>query len=559
MKKDNSKIIFLNLFFLLSFLFCIILITQIVFLLGGTIQPFILLSSFILSIATSIYIFKDKCTKKTIIYSILFNIIIFSLLLSLAGLFHDISWDGRTYHQNSIIALKNGWNPLYENILADQNWTNYWENIYPKATWILSANLNIFTNNIEYSKVFNFIFLLISVYMVLAVLSKTTKISFTNKLLLTFIITVNPVVIQQLFTFYLDGILYSLLITVIFLLYYIFRYRVKTPKYIYIMLFMTLSILFNIKFTGLAYAIITLFVFASFLLYFKRYTIIKQNIMFLVTLFIVGIIFLGYNPYTKNIINDRHIFYPLMGADKITFEQSKPKIMKDNNRIHNLYLSLFTQTSNNRNFEPTTPFPLSLKNLSWKDMKYDDVRIGGFGPLFGLTLIFAFILILDKLFSKSSKRYIKYFLFFFIAILAGVLANPESWWSRYVPQLWLFPAMAVFLYLYSPKRAVLKFVSYSIMIMMIITICFTSYYTLQRVVKFSNQIDTKIKNMKKEKRLIVKYDNKYPFKTSLENLLNENNINHINSVDYKGKKTLLYKTIDLRKQKGVSVYVISSD
>jgi hypothetical protein len=74
---------------------------------------------------------------------------------------------------------------------------------------------------------------------------------------------------------------------------------------------------------------------------------------------------------------------------------------------------------------------------------YTDVRVGGFGPLFsGICLLTLIIIILITYYCH--KNYItvnNYILFLCFLIFLTVIINPESWWARYVPQLWLIPLL----------------------------------------------------------------------------------------------------------------------
>src|SRR5262249_4085747 len=57
-----------------------------------------------------------------------------SLVVSM--LFIDRSWDGNWYHKRAIIALADGWNPVYQ-ILGIENLP--WPDVYWKSTWVLGG------------------------------------------------------------------------------------------------------------------------------------------------------------------------------------------------------------------------------------------------------------------------------------------------------------------------------------------------------------------------------------------------------------------------------------
>lgn len=63
-----------------------------------------------------------------------------------------------------------------------------------------------------------------------------------------------------------------------------------------------------------------------------------------------------------------------------------------------------------------------------------DVRLGGFGPLLGLiTLVIAVGISLCGRFNPNQWKIV----FVSALLLISGLINPEAWWARYVPQIWL--------------------------------------------------------------------------------------------------------------------------
>lgn len=68
-----------------------------------------------------------------------------------------------------------------------------------------------------------------------------------------------------------------------------------------------------------------------------------------------------------------------------------------------------------------------------------DVRVAGFGYFFsGIVLLCAILVLLN--FKGFMQRA---FIFYFALILGSCLINPELWWARYVPQMWLLPFIII--------------------------------------------------------------------------------------------------------------------
>jgi hypothetical protein len=80
-----------------------------------------------------------------------------------------------------------------------------------------------------------------------------------------------------------------------------------------------------------------------------------------------------------------------------------------------------------------------------------DARYGGFGPLFGSILLLVIpgaLVVLVK-----AKRLVKWFCFITVGLTAVLtLINPEAWWARLSPQLWLLPITFIVSLYYLPGK-----------------------------------------------------------------------------------------------------------
>jgi hypothetical protein len=105
------------------------------------------------------------------------SIIAASLLIAIQ--FYDCSFDGQWYHQDAIMFLTDGWNPIWDpaisnNVVSGLN-ANY-VNHYPKAPWVIEAVLYLFTGNIEAGKAIQLIYLIS--FMLLLLTFLTNRFSF---------------------------------------------------------------------------------------------------------------------------------------------------------------------------------------------------------------------------------------------------------------------------------------------------------------------------------------------------------------------------------------------
>lgn len=181
--------------------------------------------------------------------------------------------------------------------------------------------------------------------------------------------------------------------------------------------------------TGLATAIVS-----------KRKDFFKRLFVTYAISGILAVCFYGFNPYMVNIIRHGNIGWPIAGeshAVDIISQQISPQFAA-HNRLYKFIVGYNSYCSNSQKEYPKVKFP-GQTNVSELKTYGGDTRIGGFGPLFGLILLMAVTMLTILLAKKElSKRQI----ILLGGLLCSVFVNPECWWARYVPQLWLFCILA---------------------------------------------------------------------------------------------------------------------
>lgn len=496
----------------------------------------IIFISLLLSIII-LFLKNPDTLKQKISTAILFIIIVFGSI-SLSGLFYDFSYDGQYYHQEAIISIKEGWNPLYDNELSTEvNSGNFWINHYPKATWFLGAILYDLTDKIEYAKGFNFI-VLISALLITFRFVKTKINNLFYVVVVSIITVLNPIVISQIYTTYND-FLVGLLITIL-LFEYLSYFNEERSLLSYLTIFSSIILLTNTKFTALGYAVlISCLPIALIIMYAKKNKEkYKENLKLIIVIimsFLISVLFVGASSYVKNFVNYGHPFYPLAGensVDIITIN-SPPGIL-ELNRIEKLYVGIFSETSNSITEEPKSKFPIKVTSEEIMHLTVNDTRIGGFGPLYGFILIMLTILIIKDsaiLFNKKNIVYI----FTIVILLISVLINPETWWARYIPQFWLIPIISI-LYLY--KNNSRNWIISVILCIFVINSAISAYSTFDTLSYRQNEFDNVLEQIQKhqiEKPVNV---NLAEFK-SIRAILEEKNINYNDVSDLSGCNVIL--------------------
>lgn len=359
------------------------------------------------------------------------------------GQFYDLSYDGQAYHQEAIIHLASGWNPVYDKEIALPTGQGIWINHYAKAAEIAAASIYKATGLIEPAKVINLLAMAASGLLGLAALLTIKPENRISAWVVALLLALNPVSVYQSFTFYVDGLLGSLLLCMLALGCLI---AVRPGGLLLWMYTLAMIMTMNIKFTAIGYAgVLTAGLLIA--LYMKeQFAGLKRLLRIAALGGMIGVLIVGYNPYVTNTLYNGHPFYPLAGEGAIDVVKNfTPRNLEPMNRFEQAAASYFAvPMGNSTNKKPTQfqwPFTFSAKELPV--FAETDVAIAGFGPLFSGALVLA-LAVLALSFRKRPGVTLAA-----IGVI-GVLAassflNPAAWWARYVPQLWAVPLICLWL------------------------------------------------------------------------------------------------------------------
>lgn len=431
------------------------------------------------------------------------------LSIFLANFIFDTSADGLVYHQEAVYQLKNGWNPVY-NDLPDSVSQAIWINHYPKAAEIPQAAIYKVTGHIESGKATNLFLLFATIFLTTSALLQIKRFSTKWAIFLSLLFTLNPVCINQIFTFYLDGQVSNLLLcflsaSVLFIS--------RSNKYYLLLLFSIIIITANLKFTGIIFcAIFSIgLVIYCFIIKDSRLGMKVFYTCFLAGL--IAIVFVGYNPYLKNTISYHHPFYPLMGKGSIDIiKESYPIGFSEKGQLEKFYISFFSHTDNEGSWPweervPTLKVPFSVNRVDIINARTEDTRIAGFGPLFsGIFLLALLFFIISNFFFRKYRFVNRIILYCIIIIIFSVSIIPEAWWARYVPQFWLLPLLMVLSFEFINNKAIVIF-KWLFYILIVINISFSLFSIPYHLLK-SSQLSYQLAQFKASKQDIkVKWGN----------------------------------------------------
>ena len=414
--------------------------------------------SILVPVVIYLFHYRKKSWKK---YFVVF--LYFGLCIGLPFLFsntYDLTQDGNGYHKLSVAYLKNGWNPIYqsqddyvkENNLPSSKGNGIWINHYPKSLETISAVTYHMTGSIESGKAVTTLVLLAMVFLVFSYLS-----IFLNKMqsfILSVLLALNPVVLAQLFNYYVDGLMGMCFAMEVIILLYISITKKQDYK-IWLYITAICSLFVNLKFTGLLYSGLIAAVFYFYWLFHERKEkewkqIWKRATGWFILVFVTAIFVVGSSSYIKNTITAGNPLYPLFGEGKEDIvTKMEPKSFNHKNSFEKFVISLFSKTENvlYGQGEPELKNPLQVSQSEIDAINIPDVRIAGFGPLSACFFILGTILLLIELYMlyRTDKKKLKYVILSLVCILLSCILVGESWWARYVPQLYFIPWMSLLL------------------------------------------------------------------------------------------------------------------
>lgn len=533
MKENTKKSFFYSGLFLLLFIYFNILLTTSLFIIKVSVFKYCVPVSLVTTIiAILILLKKNDFLKhlKCIFISIILPIIIIIISIYVNGKVLDHSFDGNTYHKATIGLLKNGWNPIYEkaeefdkkqknpiyiekNIEKTDN--RVWINHYARASHIFQANIYKFTNNIECGKAINTISLIALFFITFSYLAqKLKKIFFAFMFSLC---TISPSVVgAQYLTNYIDLLVYLYLTLLIISFFILEFYKNKNEKIDgFILYFVSLSMLINIKFTSFAYAgIYCLGYYIYYIVKLKNKKIEKEFFINFTSISIicvlVSIFIIGLAVYPKNIKTNGNPLYPLFGNDSVDIiTQNQPDYFENKNTIEKFTISMFSKVENIAKADKkkaTYKIPFTYNNSELEAIKTTDARISGNGVLFSGI----FIITIISLFISGYKMYKeqrKVFLMSLIPLLITIsliFILSESWWARYFPQIYYLVLLNILFLSFQNKK------SYSIFLSILIClIIYNNSITIWSSTKYSYDLNI---NSNNEYRLFLENNNNKDYK-----------------------------------------------
>ncbi|MBN2199063.1 MAG: hypothetical protein JW747_04365 [Candidatus Aminicenantes bacterium] len=449
------------------------------FALGVPLSRWQILSGFVLAAAFLIVgaVKLSPAAAKTVAASSLGLVVVLTPAAAFAAeAFIDTSYDGRAYHQNTLIQMATGWNPVARPLEPDGRSLDYeplprspWTVHFPKSAETTAAAFVKATGRIESGKAFNILLLYSAFALSLYALLGFAGLRLRSALLFASLAALNPVTICTLHSYYVDGQMASLLTGLFALILALWREKGLWPLAV---LGPALVLTINTKFPGLGYAFfLSGGLLAGFLILRQGRRLLAAGAVCLLS-GIIGFGAVGYNPYITNWKHFGHPLHPAYGPRSFGEEDMKrflstPPNLADKNRFEQFFISLTSRSDYVPYPEPTRrklPFTVTAGEVA--SFGNTTIRAGGFGPLFGgiVLLLVPFAAVGFFLGGRRSLPHLG----FVLLVALTIAVNPQCWWARLTPQAWLLPL--IFLFFLSRLKPRRKAVRWGVAVLLVLTV-----------------------------------------------------------------------------------------
>ncbi|HTX54798.1 MAG TPA: hypothetical protein VMD08_15435 [Candidatus Baltobacteraceae bacterium] len=374
---------------------------------------------------------------------LIWSVAILVVAAGLAAFYYDLSWDGEWYHQTAILGIARGWDPLTQPLRSFAAPLETWVRHYPKGPWYAAAAIFSATGRIELGKAIDG---LAFAALFCAVLGAALDLGLSRSraCALAFLVALNPVVVCELTSYLVDGIMFAFLAVATAAVWTCLAAR---PRPAVLLAGISASVAcINAKFTGLVFlgfvaAAAAIWCFFHHRGHFRRFIVTSALV------FLVGAGVWGYNPYVTNTIFRGQPFYPVFGAARyhdrdpqLANEHGEtPKNMVGKSRFIRFGYAIFGRPGNQpyrqgRNASLMWPFGARMEDLY--AYTFQDPRIAALGPYFSGCLLISLALGIGL--AATDRR--RWTLGLICGTIVGsLLISPALWWPRYGPQLWLLP------------------------------------------------------------------------------------------------------------------------
>jgi hypothetical protein len=405
---------------------------------------------------------------------------VIALALAISAFYFDLSYDGQWYHQLGVYTIAQDWNPLTEPMRDFTPQLHTSVRYFAKGPWYVAVAIYETTGCFEAGKCST---VLSWATMGLAVFAASLDWGLRRRFAaaIALVVVLNPVVMSELTSYMVDGILVASLTTVVAAL---FSSMLRPQRAVIWVGVMATILCINAKFTGAVYLVFIFAAGAIWCLLRRREWVFAYCRWVFLALYLGAVVF-GYNPYVTNTIYRHQPFYPILGSRDFPVNISArgdvnerwetPKNMAGRSRLVHFGYAIFGRPGNQPYPSATDGKPELNARLMWPfaaslaDLHaycYQETRVAGFGPFFSGALLLSLGLAAWLLVQSKSSRLA--LMMAALTIVGSLLVSVDLWWPRLGPQLWLLPILPAIFVFWDARSSRATGVAWSLMLLLLV-------------------------------------------------------------------------------------------
>lgn len=379
--------------------------------------------------------------------------------VALARRMPDLSYDGNAYHLVGAIALRDGWNPLRGTGLlawatqaglydpqALQGIANggLWNDHYPKASWVLGAMVLKWVPDVQATSWLQS-FGAVLAFAALRQGLRSLGLGAWATTLLAAAGAGSPIMLAQVWTNYVDGLMGSFLLASAALLWR--AHQQPQAHGVPLEALLAALLAANLKFTGLVYGVLLLAVFLLLSRPLRAHLAwLWRGRPVLLAGVLAGAVLVSWNPYGSNLVGHGHPFHPMQQTDVMAGQADADFLVRG--RWVKFWGAGTASLMPRAAWSGQAPVWAERPALwRYRDaLRSADTRVQGMGPHFvlllpwcGLVAALALVLARRRHLLAQAGPVLLALGGYGAWVLACMLVNPEFWWARYLPQLWPLP------------------------------------------------------------------------------------------------------------------------
>ncbi len=488
---------------LLATLTSVVILTNVLFLFHVSITRWHLPLVFLLT--ASIYVLCNYRHISKAILGVGTALIVLVGAICVCGRFYDSTTLGNTDYKVAVGMMKNGWNPVYDEVkefgvkngnpfeISAENIEPTWADTYARAPEVFEATVYAFTKNIETAKCFNVLFVFCGFFILWHILVQM-GVGGIKSAVLAAILAFNPISMVQLANFYVDGALAISVFMMILLAALSCSGRMKKEDYL--VLAMAIIWCIGISFSGLVYAA----AFCGVLFIYRHiYSLIRdkknfgkflgQELLFYIAVVVIGVGVVGSGPFVRSMIKFGNPVHDLGASVRAEMEEV-PESMRSYDLLRTFSVSFLSKGGS----DPAPKIPFAVTRAEINNYSVPDVRMAGFGPWFSgifiLALIGTLCVIIRMLVKRDAKALVPYVLILATTVVLAFF-SPGNYAARYIPFVFLVP-IYILIYCWQRKsNFVVEGLSWVMAVLLIANVSMIMYAQLKSTISQNEAIDVR--------------------------------------------------------------------